>query len=393
MGSSTHLNLLGAMLKERRGIEPVCPVRAYTPSVAETHEFSANESKSPQVCALDGTHFAVTGFVGGGALTLYTFSCDSDGTNITLIDSIQVATPVAQNLSLKRIKPGFVALTYLSNTSPFPTVLATFSYDGGFDNLAAIDSITPFGNIRQAARIAIIDDTHFLVLDQDTSDNRVHSFSVDGVGDNITLIDTLLYEDDGAKPHSIGLIDSTHFAINWGFTNNAGKVGTFELDGGFNITALDEYVHGAAMNSGSGIAVLSTQAGRLVILSFLNSTNLKIEGYTLDGSYNLTEVDEVVPNTLSTNGVGSDGGDMCLIDQCHFLSFWRESDNDILVEAHKFDGVSMDPVGGGVLQIGVARAKGGTGTGIRAAQLTTTLAVVVYNDVDDDGQIQTIVTA
>jgi hypothetical protein len=377
------------MFKDRQ-TEP--PARNFTPTLAETDTI-ANAGVGVQVCALDGTHFAVSSFDPGGALTLYTYSCDADGTNITQIDSIVVANPVAQNLCLERIKPGYLVLSYISNTNPFPTPIATYSYNTGtFDSLAAVDSYT-LGNIWEFTDIAIIDDTHFLVANKVSGENYVYSFSVDGFGDSITLIDTLMHETTQAKASSIVLLDSTHFAISWGHISNAGKVATFAIDGGFNLSLLDEYEHGAGLNNGTGVSIIAPCAGNYVLLSMQGTTNAKIEGHSYDGSYNITEVDEVTPNNPGTaNSIGYRGGDLAGIDLCHFLGFWYESDRDIFVESHKFDGVSMTPVAGGFLQIAAADTKAGQGTHIRAAKLSTTLAVMVYNNNTDFAIINTIST-
>lgn len=177
-----------------------------------------------------------------------------------------------------------------------------------------------------------VDDTHFIAAFEDSDgDGRIATFSVDG-SYNISFINEIEHDANGAIENSLIQIDSTHYMLAYSTSTFTGYVKTFSLDGSYNITEVDSLNHDAVPNVlyNSLILLDSTHA----VLAYGDTArDGRLKTFSLDGSFNITEVDDLEHDTSDCWN-----NSLCKIDDTHFMLAYTGVGFDGFLKTFSVDG-------------------------------------------------------
>lgn len=244
------------------------------------------------LCKIDTTHYflAYQGENGDGIIK--TFSIDSDGDNITEIDSlIFYTTTDTLEHSLALIDSTHVALFHTTVATGNPLLdniwIRVFSFDGSYSNLTEVSS-----------------------LDMETG--------LDTDYGDLTIVK----------------LDGSALAV--AYKRNGGRIATVTFDGSYNLTLGHNLLHDSSVGVGSSNHLLRIDDTHLFLAytgraDGLGPQWLELKTFSVDGSYNLTEVD----NWTDDPDNFSRGGPCVAVDSTHFLVF---SDSNEVYKTFVIDG-------------------------------------------------------
>jgi len=297
------------------------------------------------VCILSPTSFAVayTKTTTGGSVAYCT--CDANGDNIILEDTLVHAPGVTANFNsaCTVTSTSFMIACHMGGG-----YIKTFSINRGAGTIVEEDSLN-WNGAGQAYHNSLMHLTgsyYVLAYSGPGSDGYVMTISIEAGIDNISTIDGLEFDTNSATSTSLAVIDSTHFAIAYQGISTDGYIKTFSVDsGGDNITEIDELEHD--ITSGAENSLTKVDATHLTLAYYGSSSwNGRLKVFTLDGSYNLAQsTDFVFEDSTITSTT------FIQIDATHYFLAYKGPDNDGFAKAFLLEGViplSIDLVAPGM---------------------------------------------
>ena len=349
----------------------------YDITTIDTEIQDAIFSSFNSVVRIDDTHF-ILAYQGSNEGNIKTFSCDSDGDNITLIDSFQFLATSPTYLSFIMIDTTHYALAYAGDgTDGF---IKTFSIDGSYDNIALIDTEEHDAVYGEHNSLVKIDSTHLaLAYRGEYNYGYIKTFSIDSSADNITQIDSLQH-DTICLTTSLVLIDSTHLALAYrGGASYYGYIKTFSFDGSYdNITQIDSLEHDTRGQDNSLLLIDSTH----LILACTGPTYAKgsITTFSIDSSQdNITLIDR-----LEHEASFCIYSSLAEIDSTHFVLGYAGAERDGHVKTFSIDG-SYD----NITQLGSSEHDEANGTHNSIKMLGSDYCVLAYTGDGADGTLKT----
>lgn len=204
-------------------------------------EYDTSQGVAPCIFLIDSTHFGIayrSGTLAGGRVKIFSFDGNFD--NITEVDSFTHGTDATSYTSAILIKSGYFAVAYCKGgTSGNDGFITTFSYDGSYQ-ITQVDDFEFDTSQAMDVSICLIDTTHIAVAYSDVdSDGIIKVLSIDANADNIATVTTLEHDTSNGTYNSVKLIDSTHLLLAYTYLTDNTKLKTFSIDGSYNLTEVD----------------------------------------------------------------------------------------------------------------------------------------------------------
>jgi hypothetical protein len=304
----------------------------YTLSEIDSLEHDTSIGIYNSIVQIDATHYLLAYSNSGVDGVIKTFSVDANADNITEIDSVTHDTGGIEFNSLVKIDDTHYILAYKKGTlSGYENgYLKTFSIDGSY-NITELNSLKHTDSYATANSLIKIDATHFmLAYGIQTYGGFIKTFSIDG-SYAITEIDAVTH-DGMATDNSLVSIDATHFMLGYaGLTSDnayyCGIMKTFSIDGSYNITEIDalEFGGNATVVYNSLVKISATH---YMVASMATGNDFNI--FSIDGSYNISYV-----SSLDTASSGYDS--LVQIDNTHFMLAYVTSSKNVL-KVYSIDG-------------------------------------------------------
>ena len=350
---------------------------AYDVTQINSLEHDTNNGTFNSLVQIDATHYILAYDPGGSKGRISTFSIDGSYVTTELNSLEHESVAQAAFNSLVKIDATHFILAYggVDNDG----YIKTFSIDGSYA-ITEIDSLEHDGV--QGARNSLIqiDATHYMLaymgLD---NDGYIKTFSIDG-SFNITEIDSLEHDTTFGYDNTLVKIDATHFALAYGGDSLHGYIKTFSIDGSFNITQVDVIEH----DTGGGYegSLILLDSTHLVLAYWGNDDGAGLDGFiktfSLDGSFNLTEVDVLEHDTI--NGRSNS---LVKIDDTHFILAYAGDGNDGYITTFSIDGSYN------ITKISSIEHDENNGFNNSLVKIDATHFILAYGGVDNDGYIKT----
>ena len=126
--------------------------------------------------------------------------------------------------------------------------------------------------------------------------------------------------------NSLVQIDATHFILAYAGDGDVGYIKTFSLDGSYNITQIDSLEHDTALGQYNSLVQIDAThfilAYRGVGDDYDDGDGGYIKTFSIDGSYNITQIDSLEYDTV----YGSDNS-LVQIDATHFILAYAGGDD------------------------------------------------------------------
>ena len=180
-----------------------------------------------------------------------------------------------------------------------------------------------------------IDSTHFILAYAGSgSDGFIKTFSIDG-SYNITEIDSLEHDIANGTANSLVQIDSTHFILAYTGADADGFIKTFSIDGSYVITELGSLNHDTTTGRNNSLVKIDSTH---FILAY-SGTNFDFRGFiktfSIDGSYNITQLGSLEHDTVNTNN-----NSLAQIDATHFMVAYQGVDGDGFIKTFLVESVA-----------------------------------------------------
>jgi hypothetical protein len=210
--------------------------------------------------------------------------------------------------------------------------IATFSIDEDY-NITKINELEFDTDTGRLPALGMLDSTHPVVAyTGEGTDGYVKTFSIDG-SYNITLIDTLEFDTDFGFYCGIQVINSSHFIVAHYGTSAALTIRTFSVDGSFdNITVLDTETS-VAIGTGNPSRIVGLSATKFIVASINSGSDIELVSLTIDGSYNITLVDNL---QVAITGTGAQVS-LLALDETHFAIAYTIGTDDYTVSIYSVD--------------------------------------------------------
>ena len=293
-------------------------------------------TKGIDVAFIDSTHVIVA----HGALNsdgfVKIFSFDGSFDNLTLIDTDEFDTTLAQNISIINLDDTNFVIAYRGGGSSFPS-LAHISIDGSY--VITVESTTThdtFTGALQWHRAIKLDSTHFAVCYKGTgNDGFLKTFSL--ISGTFAELDVEEFDTITATQMDIDAFTSKRLVIASRGAGQDGFVRTFTLDGSWQITEVDEHeFETVAMADAGRCGVAVIDATHFAIAYGAGSRTAPtsvVETFSVDsGLNNITLIDSIDTTTLG------EYHDLILIDTNRLVHAFSGPDDDGFVRAISLDG-------------------------------------------------------
>lgn len=262
--------------------------------------------------------------------------------DISVIDTLEFDTNQCTRPCLKKLADGVLGICYEDGSN---VVLKTYSYDGSYDNLTLIDSLT-IGAYGFSAFL-VLDSTHVVVAYYGPDeDGYAVTVSHDGSGDTLTTIETFEFDTVRCVPYRNSMIkfDSTHFGIVYNGTSGVCNFTTVYHDSNFQNMAVTDTLQISSGNTYQpSLCAISSTVFAVVYGddAVLDNRDGYLKTFSHDGDGdNLTLVD-----TLEFDPSGSDywQADVIAPDSTHLVIAERGPDNDgfAYTVSHNGSGASL----------------------------------------------------
>ena len=180
--------------------------------------------------------------------------------------------------------------------------------------------------------LVMIDSTHFiLAYGGDGNDGFIKTFSIDENYDNITEIDSLEHDTVNGTHNSLVKIDSTHFILAYLGDGGDGFIKTFIIDGSYNITAIASLEHDTGGTHGE-CSLVKIDSTHFILAYRGDGSDGYIKTFSIDGSYNITEIDSV-----EHDGVNGGYNSLVMIDSTHFILAYAGDGDDGFIKTFSID--------------------------------------------------------
>ncbi len=171
--------------------------------------------------------------------------------------------------------------------------------------------------------IVKIDETHFILAYQGSmGDGYIKTFSIDS-DYKITQIAYLEHDTDSCKYNSIVKIDNNHFALAYINPNAAtGYIKTFSIDASYNISQIDSLVYDVSVTYTTTFNSMVLIDNNHLSLAYDNDATGYIKTFSIDASYNISQIDSLVHDTN-----GSTHNSLILLDSTHLALAYADSNS------------------------------------------------------------------
>lgn len=362
--------------KEVYSSVPPGPVN-YTLTQKSVLEHDTAAGQYNAICKIDDTHFAVAYSSTNQQAYLKTFRVNAD-LSITEIDSLAYGPARSYTNAVLLIDATHLIVFHSGNSYNLDGYAKTFSMDGNCDNLALVDDeMWSGGNDFDMSSACKIDDTHFAVAYTGQAyDGYITTFVIDG-SYQITRLATLEHDTAQSKGNSLVMIDGTHCILFYVDTSDQGIVRTFSINTStYVLTQIDSEVIALA---GGQVSIKKLDDDHYAIAYQENSSK---DGFTkiitIDESYNIA-----VTSTLEHDTTYGWMHTLEYIDAAHFMLAYGESiSGPGSIKTFSVDGSYN------ITQVDIEDLDTVKAQYIIMQQLTTTKYAVVYEGLDDDGYVK-----
>ena len=207
----------------------------YTFTTIEEFEFDVSRGHYAVVVAMNDSIFVVL-YTGGNShgTVLKSYEVDSDYTNITLIDSIQVITGYSAGNEIVKIDNDKVLIVFSDGAN---IKVRSYFFDVNFDNITQISTHTLAVGAKSNSDLILapVTNTQAVLIGGDNNVGFVRTIEWDGAGDNIATTDALVF-DSGKRVENTRIIavnDSIYIACFYG-NNGDPYVNSFNVGVNFN---------------------------------------------------------------------------------------------------------------------------------------------------------------
>ncbi len=235
-------------------------------------------------CKIDDTHFALCykPTSSYGIATVKTFEIDGSY-NITQVDALVIGGEsdyVGSSLGFALLDDSHLIASFSVSASGQTTVKVV-KFDEDCDNLAVVGTPLTISNAYGANALIKLDNTHVVLSTSlNPTSTTLHVLAVDESYD-LSEIDSLEHDDSAVNQPSLSLIDSTHFIHAYEKNSNSSCiVKTFSIDGSYNLTEIDDFT---SDESNGNYSTLLTMSASLVVVGY--------SGADSDGYIKVLELD------------------------------------------------------------------------------------------------------
>ncbi len=289
------------------------------------------------ICKMDDAyHFFVVYAVSDNDVWAKTFEVDASFGNITFMDDEE--TDSAYGDYMRCISPragGYNSVVIRYAGSNGAGTITHYTWTAGTYVLSQKSSLAYDNNSCDYGDICWIDDTHIFGAWTDYSlYGVVECFRVSA----LTPVEyTPLIHDNtngSIRYNSVCMLDSTHAVVAYAsYSAYYGIVKTFSIDGSYNVTELDDLTHDTNTRYGysSVVAIDSTH----FILAYADYNNQgHIKTFSVDGSYVITQIDDLVHETTFCRYCS-----LVKMDNTHFiLHYSNYTDGKGICKVFEIDG-------------------------------------------------------
>ena len=317
--------------------EEVEKVLSGSTTTVDELEHDADPTRESRLISLDSSHFVLFGYSGINSY-LKTFSVN-DSFEITQIDEFAItAMSIYPGVSVEKIDDTHFMLGYGTAEVSFvpffhivyKEFVKTFSVDGSY--VITEDDSLEFGSSEWSCLSLLkLSSTHYIFL----SEKNLYIFSIDG-SFILTQVSSVAVPTT-INRGSLVLINSTHFLLATQISSGETTISTYSIDGSYAMTEIDNIY----VDSGTGtissyamslVAIDSTHFA-LAYTEYLSTVySGHIKTYSIDGSYNLTEIDD-----LEHDAVEGLNSSLVLVDSTHLMLAYTGDDDDGFVKVFSFD--------------------------------------------------------
>jgi|GEM_PF-2756373 len=252
-------------------------------------------------------------------MALYDVTTDSTGT---------VDTDGAYGTLIK-ITDNIIAVAYMTGTGAAgPGEVKT--YNIATDSV--IDTLEFDGTQARYPQIFSIDSTHFgIVYTGPGNDGFIKTFSHSS-GTSITLVNTNEFDTTLFFYPGYAEIDSDHLIVAGYNGSSEYDVRTFSISGAYVTAQIDSHTIAGAGTANKNI-IVKASATKFVGAFVQNDSDVLLTTYTLDGSYNITNVDTL---EIAITGIGIDVN-VISIDETHFMVIYAINNVNYTIKTYSVD--------------------------------------------------------
>jgi hypothetical protein len=234
-----------------------------------------------------------------------TFEIDLDY-SVSLLDELEHDESDAQENSLAMINDHRAILAY--NGNGFNGYVKTISTDGFGENITVSDSLNHEADAYDNS-IVRIDGTHaILAFGDSNTDGTIKTFSFDAIGNNLAVIDDLEHDTNTARGSSLAKLDDSHYVLAYETSSDHGQLSIFSIDGSYNIT--EEYSSMYVSSGKYSDSSLVHLGGGIFAVAYTNDTAATVRTFSVSTSpYGYTNIDSLEHDTT----LSDDWGDHSLI--------------------------------------------------------------------------------
>ena len=261
-----------------------------------------------------------------------TFSIDGNY-DISLVDTYEYLGTATTHNSLAKLDGTHYMLAYQGPDSD--GFIKTFTIDANADNIAEVDVLeqeTDF--IDGQSSLVAIDSTHAILAYQGPDyDGFIKTFSCDAAGTNIAQVAVLEYDTAQGGEPSMVKINATHFAV--AYNGGGAVIKTFSIDGSYeNITMLKSLKHSSGNGRWNSIVMIDSTHFILSYMDCVGGYGLWIKTFSMDGSYELTELDSLEHNaSFQTYSPTS----LVKLEDAYYMLAYQGADYDGFVKTFSLD--------------------------------------------------------
>jgi len=187
---------------------------------------------------------------------------------------------------------GMTQSSYLTNSPPFYNLIGATLSNTEFCSTRSIDP-----------SIVRINENHFAIAYTDTdNDGVIKTFRVNS-DFSVTMLGSLEHDTTEGKNSSLELIDSTHIGLSY-TSSNILRFKSFSLDGSYNLTQIENYAFGIDTTPSSTELIKLKSDVFLLTSSNTSNGSTRIRSFTVNGSYYLSSLHDTVEITGATTGTG-----------------------------------------------------------------------------------------
>lgn len=261
---------------------------------------------------LDDTYYILAYAGAGGDGYLQSFTLNSTTGAYTPVENFEHDTDNGRDNSLCRIDNTHFILAYNGGASQ-NGIIKTFSGTTVFTQIGNLthDSTTTGPGYNSLIQL---DATHYALAYSGgvARHGYIKIFTVDG-SYGVTQTSQLIHDSSGATyGHKLIKIDSTHLMLAYTDNTTAQKIKTFSIDGSYNVTEIYSLSHLTTGNIDQGLTQID--ATHYAWIGLTSARNL-IKVFTIDGSYNITETFslDVGSSSYSYNLIRTDDTHLLLV--------------------------------------------------------------------------------